>query len=69
MASPKLGVVSVGQKACSWDLCTCTSGTGKDMNLLIPGQVYSWQMSSKVWFCPKCPDGHAYTRGHVVRDH
>ena len=26
------------------------------MNVLTPGQVYLWQMSSKVQFCPKCPE-------------
>ena len=26
------------------------------MNVLIPGQVYSRQMSSKVWLCLKCPE-------------
>ena len=24
------------------------------INVHIPGQVYLWHMSSKVWFCSKC---------------
>ena len=26
------------------------------MKVCTPGQVYSWHTSSKVWFCPKCPE-------------
>ena len=26
------------------------------MKVHTPGQVYSWRMSSKVQFCPKCPE-------------
>ena len=26
------------------------------MKLCTPGQVYLWHMSSKVWFCLKCPE-------------
>ena len=26
------------------------------MKVRTPGQVYSWRMSSKVRFCPKCPE-------------
>ena len=26
------------------------------MKVHTPGQVYLWRTSSKVWFCPKCPE-------------